>query len=610
MKTIIRIPQGAHRSLLPSFRRGWAWLLFLMASVLLTSCRDYYDETATEQQNTEDMAMLRINVYSPSMNSTRADEELIADESEAEGKIWDVRIYAFPNGTNPNDVAIGYIVDNNVGGAMAYTDVMGLPKSAVNQNLDFYIMANVSKLNSESINNLEYAPTRDAVETATFDAFGTTRPVNSVPAQQGLPASQLLKNVRPVLSLEGSNELKGIKLTRAVSKFRFFFANTTGNNGASITKIVIYSDDNVAAAGQGNTLLPASEYIMPKEGSTDKTKLTDAINIPTPATPVSGVITYNTGFTINQVEDPEEYKRTSSQLFTEYESLLMTDLTSSCLTYIRESGKPIKGKIWYKTSETATESVSQEFIIKADIETAGHNTAVFPRNHYSVVYAYFQGGGLYVEPQVQPWQWGGELNFFSKTTLQLNVDDQYNLYEEGGEEKKFKYLMYSPDEDGNGEPDYNNWDNNYCAIANGFDGARPKYAPWLVLNTTSMSILQLQTDNTNFGFIIAEKTSSENTYTYSSILDEVNIPAGKNVKTYFYVVPKGDFNLANPPSRFVNVTLIERNTTGTDEISVHRLPWNSILPGSQSHETAQFYYVTGTEYQQNIDGTVSTLSKQ
>ena len=126
-----------------------------------------------------------------------------------------------------------------------------------------------------------------------------------------------------------------------------------------------------------------------------------------------------------------------------------------------------------------------------------------------------------------------------------------------------------------------------------------------------MSILQLQTDNTNFGFIVAEKTTEgANTYTYSSILDEVNIPAGKNVTTYFYVVPKGDFNLANPPSRFVNVTLIERNTTGTDEISIHRLPWNSVLPGAQSHETAQFYYVTGTEYQQNIDGTNLTLSKQ
>ena len=76
------------------------------------------------------------------------------------------------------------------------------------------------------------------------------------------------------------------------------------------------------------------------------------------------------------------------------------------------------------------------------------------------------------------------------------------------------------------------------------------------------------------------------------------------------MVPKGDFNLANPPSRFVNVTLIERSAMGSDEISIHRLPWNSILPGAESHETAQFYYVTGTEYQQNIDGTASTLKKQ
>ena len=610
MKTIIRIPQGAHRSLLPSFRRGWAWLLFLMASVLLTSCRDYYDETATERQNTEDMAMLRINVYAPSSNTTRAEDTEAAER--AERVISSIRVYAFLNeGASSTQQAIGYaIVDNTA--SMAVTDEleyqwaeMGLPRTVIGKKLDFYAMVNMKGTGFENVEALGYAPTRQAVETCTFTAFGTTNPVTGSVPVGGLPASRILKGVTPVASLEGPNRLN-ITLLRAVGKYRFFFAKPQGFVG-EITKIEL--DANV---------LPSSELVMPAP-STDNTVLphTNAVTLPTGATMTSTALLYNTPLTnIKEVAEPEKYKKNGNgvtETFSQYIARL-TDATDGVteytagLTYIRESNAPLKGKIYYKIGNVEKEP--KEFILKTE-DSETHTSSCFPRNHYSVVYAYFQGGGLYVEPQVQPWQWGGELNFFSKTTLQLNVDDQYNIYVDEGEEKKFKYLMYSPDEDGNGEPDYNNWDNNYCAIANGFDGARPKYSPWLVLKTTSMSILQLQTDNTNFGFIVAEKTTDgENTYTYSSILDEVNIPAGKNVVTNFYVVPKGDFNLANPPSRFVNVTLIERNTTGTDEISVHRLPWISILPGSQSHETAQFYYVTGTEYQQNIDGTVSTLSKQ
>ena len=43
--------------------------------------------------------------------------------------------------------------------------------------------------------------------------------------------------------------------------------------------------------------------------------------------------------------------------------------------------------------------------------------------------------------------------------------------------------------------------------------------------------------------------------------------------------------------------LIER-TGGMDtgEFTVGRLPWNHKLPGAESGETAQFYYVTPQEY--------------
>jgi hypothetical protein len=587
-----------------------------MASVLLTSCRDYYDETATQQQNTEDMAMLRINVYAPTSDSysTRAEDTDPATNDER--TMHDLKVWAFLSSAGNDAVAIGYASKSGLNQYEEYQWLeMGLPKGVIRQSLDFYAIANATGTGFEEIDNLGTTPTRSQLEDAKFTAFGTTNAVTGRVPTTGLPASRILKGVKFPNASENivseANQLS-ILLLRAVGKYRFFFAKPTGFEG-QITKIELNED-----------VLPASELMMPVPIS-DNATLPHAptVKLPSGVGMSSAVLTYSTSLAsddIKEVAEPEKFEKDGDgeETFTQYIARL-TDETNGVteyiagLTYIRESNAPLTGKIYYKIGNG--EEVSKGFVLQTE-DPSDHNAnnAVhhcFPRNHYSVVYAYFKGGGLYVVPLVQPWQWGGELNFFSKTTLQLNVDDQYNIYVDEGEEKKFKYLMYSPDEDGNGEPDYNNWDNNYCAIANGFDGARPKYAPWLVLNTTSMSILQLQTDNTNFGFIVAEKTTEgENTYTYSSILDEVNIPAGKNVTTYFYVVPKGDFNLANPPSRFVDVTLIERNTTGSDEISIHRLPWNSVLPGAQSHETAQFYYVTGTEYQQNIDGTNLTLSKQ
>ena len=272
------------------------------------------------------------------------------------------------------------------------------------------------------------------------------------------------------------------------------------------------------------------------------------------------------------------------------------------LTYLRETDKPLEITFYYRLR------ADENKIHKTTFTMAAPND--FARNHIWTVYAYFKGGGLYVVPQVMPWQWGGELEFFSKTTVQLTIDNTYNLYEDGGEEKHFNYLMYSPDEDNDGNPDYNNWDNNYCAVAYGFDGSRPTYSPWLVLRSTSMNMLQLQTDNTEFGFVLVN-TEDE---TFSNILDVIEIPAGKDVTTNFYVVPKEQLNLSNPPNRFVNVMLIERTASFSDndvpEISVNRLPWNSKLPGAESHETAQFYWVTATDYSQNMSGTTETLQKQ
>ena len=591
--------------------------LLIIAVLLLSSCVNYEEES--DKQDTIPLTFYLQTSGGKQTRGYEGEEEAIGHE----GDINTVEVWLYDGST-----FVGYsnvLLNNN-------KIQINVPQAVVSRgSIDVYVIANG---NSVGLGNLGSTISLETLQTKLLGgsnflptANGNNR-TKEVP-NAGLPFSQMLTGVE-INSTGLQATLPTITLTRAVSKFRFAFARSTGMSGVAITGIELKE-----------SLIASNEYIFPKQDTeTEKNygaiggatyygdrlpNLQNAIYVGQSmlwgANTQTGTETaIIPASDINEVEYPERmtfdylnrggrtmtgpaYENYVTENFIKYMDNGTTRYHDSYLTYLRETDKPLEVTFYYRLSAEETK------VHKTTITMAAAND--FTRNHIWTVYAYFLGGGLYVVPIAQPWQWGGELNFFSKTTVQLSVDDEYNLYVDGSEEKKFKYLMYSPDEDGNGEPDYNNWDNNYCAIASGFDGHRPKYSPWLVLKTTSMSILQLQTDNTNFGFIVAEKTTEgENTYTYSSILDEVNIPAGKNVTTYFYVVPKGDFNLANPPSRFVDVTLIERNTTGSDEIFIHRLPWNSVLPGAQSHETAQFYYVTGTEYQQNIDGTNLTLSKQ
>ena len=112
-----------------------------------------------------------------------------------------------------------------------------------------------------------------------------------------------------------------------------------------------------------------------------------------------------------------------------------------------------------------------------------------------------------------------------------------------------------------------------------------------------------------YGFVIYHQGID----TYTEILDDITIPAGTNVETHFYMVPKYEFNISNPPSRFVHVTLTEHSSASAGENDggienvAGRLPWNSILPGPQDHTLAQFYYVTPTEYTTNTTENGVTL---
>ncbi|MCR4914690.1 MAG: hypothetical protein K6A96_02940 [Prevotella sp.] len=607
MKTIIRIPQGAHRSLLPSFRRGWTWLLFLMASVLLTSCRDYYDETATEQQNTEDMAILRINVYAPTSDSysTRAEDTDPATNDER--TMHDLKVWAFLSSAGNDAVAIGYASKSGLNQYEEYQWLeMGLPKGVIRQSLDFYAIANATGTGFEEIDGLGTTPTRSQLENAKFTAFGTTNAVTgSVPAT-GLPASRILKGVEFPNASENivseANQLS-ILLLRAVCKYRFFFAKPVGLE-AQITKIEL--NENV---------LPTSELIMPEaSNSNDALPHTNSVALPANATKSSALLTYaNTGSTpllanaaIKAVASPENYIKSNTENFTKYIARLTNQETgvteyANGLTYIRESDAPLTGKIYYKIgsgAEKPADFVLQTEDIDDHNKTEGGQTVklnCFPRNHYSVVYAYFQGGSLQVKPIVNDWIAGTTHSIISATDAALSISKTYT-------QGWYDYVMWSSEAVTYQTID---WDKNYCAVSYGYDadaGNRPKFATAFFVRSTSSNQLHIMCDNNAFGFI----TYTTGQQDYSAIQDEIIIPPGKrDYQTDFYLVPRHQLSLSE--SRYVNMMLVEDLGAG---MSLQRLPFNHVLPGPASGETARLYYVTPDEYEQAINNrnTIQTLT--
>lgn len=589
-----------------------AMLLALLLSACVTT-DDYSDQDSLRDDET---VSLTLNIYTnqPYAATRALTGDVNGRTDQPESIIYDIQVWAFTHNGGDNEQAIAYAEAENINKSeLEMRMYISKEHVVAKHKLDLYILANPKSIGLTGNNKVPASITRATLKATSFgnDHFGTTTLTHAVPTSQGLPISQVYKgtdgNGIDISDLLVSTKRVNIELRRAISKLRFIFSRAAGTDGVQITKIEINQD-----------LIPTSQFVFPNESNLNNMNLSNIGSSPTYVT--DKIIYSNASAPIlndNQIAttaDPELLRSDSPANSTKsaqaYEDFINGKITPTTgnpeateygLTYLRESDKKISGTIYYKYSATGEEK-SKTFEMDATNDDTN-----FVRNHTWNVYAYFLGGGLYVVPQVMPWQWGGELTFMSKTTVQLSIDNTYNMY---GNEQHFKYLMYSPDENNDGTPDYGNWANNYCAIAYGFDGSRPTYSPWMVLRTTSMQMLQLQTDNTEFGFVLVNKEEG----TYSSVLDELEIPAGKGVETNFYVVPKENLNLSNPPNRFVNVMLIERATSFSDgntpEVSVNRLPWNSELPGTESHETAQFYWVTATEYSQNMDGTAHTLQIQ
>lgn len=394
-------------------RLGMAIAALLMLSTM-ASCSDQDSQVPA----TGDEAYLNLSFSTASTTTSRASraENIGNDETQAnpnaESDIHSIKVWVFKSGTGASANPIAYKEDTPtaVGGATAngsYTLSLRFLRKINGEelkNIDLYILANsestnmADKLKGKDLRSI----TRADLQGVTFDdPFGITAEgkaqTTAVPTDKGLPISRAITNIEIAnhvadTEIEAKGKEISIPLVRAVSKLHFYFARKAGEDAytdnVKVTRIEI----------DGNTF-PTASYIFPDEedyATADANKSATSGKYGTP-TYVATTLTLdgveNTGITA--VTDPLSYQRGPSETAQDYMNRMNNEIGGHDLCYLRETNKPITGKIYYQLAEGDFER-SQAFTIPSS------GNAI--RNRELVVYGYFlQGGALCLDWQVMPW---------------------------------------------------------------------------------------------------------------------------------------------------------------------------------------------------------------
>ena len=394
-------------------RLGMAIAALLMLSTM-ASCSDQDSQVPA----TGDEAYLNLSFSTASNTTSRASRagNIGNDETQAnpnqESDIHNIKVWVFKTGTGGEAKPIAYKEDTPtaVGGSTAngnYTLNLRFLRKINGEelkNIDLYILANsestnmADKLKGKDLRSI----TRADLQGVTFDdPFGITAEgkaqTTAVPTDKGLPISRAITNIEIAnhvadTEIEAKGKEISIPLVRAVSKLHFYFARKAGEDAytdnVKVTRIEI----------DGNTF-PTASYIFPDEedyATADANKSATSGKYGTP-TYVATTLTLdgveNTGITA--VTDPLSYQRGPSETAQAYMNRMNTEIGGHDLSYLRETNKPITGKIYYELAEGDFER-SQAFTIPSS------GNAI--RNRELVVYGYFlQGGALCLDWQVMPW---------------------------------------------------------------------------------------------------------------------------------------------------------------------------------------------------------------
>lgn len=396
-------------------RLGMAIAALLMLSTM-ASCSDQDSQAPA----TGDEAYLNLSFSTASATTSRAsragdigkNDETQANPNQ-ESDIHSIKVWVFKSGTKGEAKPIAYKEDNTptaVGGGTAngnYTLNLRFLRKINGEelkNIDLYILANSESTNmADKLNGKDFRSiTRADLQGVTFDdPFGITAEgkaqTTEVPNGKGLPISRAITNIAIAdhvadTEIEAKNKGISIPLVRAVSKLHFYFARKAGDDAMTgnvkVTKIEI----------DGNTF-PTESYVFPDEedyATADANKAATSNKYGTPSyVPTLLKLDGVENTQIKAVADPLAYKRGPGETAQTYMNRMNTDIGEHNLSYLRETNKPITGKIYYQLAEGGSVK-SQGFTIPSS------GNAI--RNRELVVYGYFlQGGALCLDWQVMPW---------------------------------------------------------------------------------------------------------------------------------------------------------------------------------------------------------------
>lgn len=394
-------------------RLGMAIAALLMLSTM-ASCSDQDSQAPA----TGEEAYLNLSFSTASTTTSRASRagNIGNDETQAnpnaESDIHSIKVWVFKSGTGASANPIAYKEDTPtaVGGGTVnskYTLNLRFLRKINGEelkNIDLYILANSESTNmADKLKGKDFRSiTRADLQGVTFDdPFGITTEgkaqTTEVPTGKGLPISRAITNIAiadHVADTEAGAKDKGISipLVRAVSKLHFYFARKTGEDAMTenvkVTRIEI--DENI---------FPTASYVFPDEedyATADANKAATSNKYGTPsyvATPLKLDGVENAK--IKAVADPLAYKRGETETAQTYMDRMNNEIGGHNLSYLRETNKPITGKIYYQLADGGSVK-SQGFTIPSS------GNAI--RNRELVVYGYFlQGGALCLDWQVMPW---------------------------------------------------------------------------------------------------------------------------------------------------------------------------------------------------------------
>lgn len=380
--------------------RRFSVIWFLGFLTLLTvACR-------RELNPVEEPARLYIYLNIPEASLTRADIGEVESELAAENTIKDLRIWVFLgedlDANHTTSELLGYInpinADNTKDPLTNFENRYHIPLSAemarIHPKVDVYALANGPSFLGN--NTPGEGATRAVLDELVFSGsnYGIRsngEVARTTPSGSGLPFSGVKKG----LSMQGAYPVMSVDpvtVKRAVSKFRFLFSQLVDEAGPVMGEVAI---QELTIDGG---IIAKKEFVFNDSANPWKISASDGYD------PTTISITPPTSAEIAQNPSPKEYAYKPGMSAAEYEALTAQGLSSGVLTswgrcYLRETDKPVSGKIKYTIGGAPGEATFQ-------MQDAGG----FARNHTWTVYAYFLRDEMQFTVSWTPWESGSDFN--------------------------------------------------------------------------------------------------------------------------------------------------------------------------------------------------------